>query len=88
MQEEKITKLLESLKEKAYSEKAILLTSQDCGSLWHYEIALIDAGRTDYIIEVVDNGLGFELLQVHHINGFIDSKNIARIEDGIDAANK
>lgn len=88
MQEEKITKLLESLKEKTYSEKAILLTSQDCGSLWHCDIALCDSVRTDYIIEVVNNGLGFDLLQVHPICGFIDSKNIARIEDGIDAANK
>ena len=88
MQEEKITKLLESLKEKTYSEKAILLTSQDCGSLWHYDIALCDDTRCDYIIEVVDNGLGFKLLQVHPICGFIDSKRIAKIEEGINATNE
>ena len=88
MQEEKITKLLESLKEKTYNEKAILLTSQDCGSLWHYDIALCDDTRCDYIIEVVYYGLGFKLLQVHPISGFIDSKNYARIEDGINVANE
>lgn len=86
--EEKITKLLESLKEKTYSERVILLTSHDCGNLWHYEIALCGYVRTEYIIEVVEDDLGFKLLQVYPISGFIYSKNIARIEDGINAVNK
>lgn len=88
MQEEKITKLLESLKEKTYNEKAILLTCHEYKGLWHCDIALVGSVRVEYIIEVVNNGLGFDLLQVHPIAGFIDSKNIARIEEGINAANE